>query len=66
MNQMQNESKIAFKDKTYAGMGKFIEEINGKKNGEKNWIYYVNNIKANIGISNYKIKSGDVVSWKYE
>ena len=47
-------------------MGKFIESINDLKNGEKNWIYYVNGEKANIGVSNYKIKSGDVVSWKYE
>ena len=44
-----------------------IEEINKVKNGgEKNWIYYVNGKKAEIGVSNYKIKEGDVVSWKYE
>lgn len=66
MEQLQNEGKINFKDETYIGMGKLIEEINGLKNGEKNWIYYVNGEKANIGVSNYKIKSGDVVSWKYE
>jgi len=67
MEQLKEEGKINFKDKTYTGMGKFIEEINGVKNsGEKNWIYYVNGKKANIGVSNYKIKPGDVVSWKYE
>ena len=66
MIQLQNEGKITFKDKTYTGMGKFIEEINGIKNGNKNWIYYVNNKKAEIGVSNYKINPGDVVSWKYE
>ena len=66
MNQLQNEGKITFKEKYYSGMGEFIEEINGIKNGDKNWIYYVNNRKAEIGISNYKIKTGDVVSWKYE
>ena len=66
MTQLQNEGKINFKDKTYPGMGKFIEEINGVKNGNKYWIYYVNNKKAEIGVSNYKIKSGDVVSWKLE
>jgi len=60
------EGKIDFKDKTYSGMGKLIEEINGISNGDKYWIYYVNGQKANIGISNYKIKAGDVVSWKYE
>lgn len=66
MSKLQEENKIVFKDETYSGMGKFIKEINGIKNGEKNWIYYVNNKKAEIGISNYKIKPGDVVSWKYE
>jgi hypothetical protein len=67
MLELQKESKINFKDQNYPGMGKLIEEINGvKNNGEKNWIYYVNNKKAKIGVSNYKVKSGDVVSWKYE
>jgi len=66
MLQLKNEGKMNFQEKTYTGMGKFIEEINGLKNREKNWIYYVNDKKAQIGISNYQIKPGDVVSWKYE
>ena len=66
MEKLKNEGKINFIEKNYTGMGKFIESINGIKNGEKSWIYYVNGKKANIGISNYKINSGDVVSWKYE
>ena len=67
MAELQKEGKINFKDETYSGMGKFIEEINGvKNNGEQNWIYYVNGKKAEIGISNYEIKAGDTVSWKYE
>lgn len=67
MQKLQKEGKINFRDSTYIGMGKLIEEINGvKNNGNKNWIYYVNGKKAEIGISNYKLKTGDVVSWKYE
>ncbi len=67
MEQLQNEGKMSFKEKNYSGMGKFIEEINGVRNsGEKNWIYYVNGIKANVGVSNYKVNKGDIVSWKYE
>jgi len=67
MVKLEKEEKINFKDKIYSGMGKLIEEINGVKNsGEKNWIYYVNDKKATIGVSNYQIKPGDVVSWKYE
>ena len=67
MDKLKEEGRIDFKEKNYTGMGKFIEEINGIKNsGEKNWIYYVNDKKSNIGISNYKINQGDIVSWKYE
>ena len=67
MNKMRTEEKINFKDKTYTGMGKFIYEINDVKNiGSKNWIYYVNGKKAQVGVSDYKINPGDVVSWKFE
>jgi len=66
MNKLKTEGKVDFKEKNYSGMGKFIEEINGIKNGEKYWIYYVNNKKANVGVSNYKINKGDIISWKYE
>ncbi len=67
MLELQKEGKINFKDKTYSGMGKLIEEINGIKNsGDKNWIYYVNGKKATVGVSNYKINEGNMVSWKYE
>ncbi|MCC7160150.1 DUF4430 domain-containing protein [Candidatus Nomurabacteria bacterium] len=67
MNQLKNEREINFVEKNYIGMGKFISEINSiKGNGIKNWIYYVNGVEAQVGVSNYKIKNGDVISWRYE
>lgn len=67
MNKARREGKFIFKEKNYIGIGKFIEEINGiKSDGKRYWIYYVNDKKAEIGVSNYKINPGDVVSWKYE
>ena len=67
MDRLRSEGKITFTDKTYSGMGKFIEEINGlKNNGNQSWIYYVNEIEAQVGVSNYKINKGDIISWKYE
>lgn len=67
MERLEEKGKINFKYRDYAGMGKFIEEINGiKNNGDANWIYYVNGQKAEVGVSNYEIKGGDVVSWQYE
>ncbi len=67
MDKFRSEGKINFKDKTYLGLGKFVEEINGiRSNGSKFWIYYVNGKKAEIGVSNYMLNPGDVVSWRYE
>ena len=67
MSKLRSEGKIDFTEKNYIGMGKFIETINNVKgDGNRNWIYYVNGKKAIIGVSNYKINKGDIVSWKYE
>jgi len=67
MSKLREEGKINFTEKNYTGIGKFIDSINGVKgNGSENWIYYVNGIEAQVGVSNYKIKPGDVISWKYE
>jgi hypothetical protein len=67
MSKLQAEGKIKFTEKNYVGMGEFIVSINGVANNQKqSWIYYVNGKEASIGISNYKINGGDVVSWKYE
>ena len=67
MSKLKDEGKINFTEKNYTGMGKFVDSINGVKgSGNQNWIYYVNGVEAQIGVSNYKIKNGDIVSWKYE
>ncbi len=69
MEEIQNNKKnnFSFQSKEYPGMGQFIESINGVKNNrDQNWIYYVNGKKAEIGVSNYKVNNGDIISWKYE
>lgn len=67
MDKFRQSGKINLVTKNYTGIGVFIAEINGVKgeNG-KSWIYYVNGKLATIGVSNYKLKSGDIVLWKYE
>jgi len=58
---------FSFEGKEYPSMGFFVEKINEIKNGEGGyWIYYVNGIKASVGISNYIIKDGDIINWKFE
>lgn len=67
MKKLKNEGKVNYTEKNYIGMGEFIDSINGiKNNRNQSWIYYVNGIEAQVGVSNYKIKIGDTVSWKYE
>lgn len=66
MKDASNEG-FSFEGKEYPSMGFFVEKINGIKNGEGgNWIYYVNGVEASIGISNYIIKDGDIITWKFE
>lgn len=61
---------ISFGGKEYSGLGFFIDEINGVKNNQggnkKFWIYSVNGKKADVGVSQYRVKKGDIISWSYE
>ena len=70
MQKMQKENSkndlFDFKYTEHTGLGIFINEINGLKGSGGYWIYYVNGMEANVGVSNYKIKNGDIISWKYE
>ena len=69
MTDLQNnqENNFSFQAKEYSGLGYFIEKINevGSETG-KYWIYYINDQKSQVGVSEYILKSGDVVSWKQE
>ncbi|MCX6757517.1 MAG: DUF4430 domain-containing protein [Candidatus Nomurabacteria bacterium] len=61
----QNAGQINFTGKNYSGMGFFISSIGNLKEGNgKYLIYYINGIEANLGISSYVPKVGDVVEWK--
>jgi hypothetical protein len=67
MQRMMGAGKINFTTKRYVGMGMLIDSIDGSRsNGEMTWIYEVNGKEAEVGVSNYKLYPGDVVSWKYE
>ena len=68
MEQIKKENKeFDFKYTKHAGLGVFVDEIDGIK-GERDayWIYYVNNKKAGIGVSHYILKDGDIINWKQE
>lgn len=64
---LDREGKIDFVFKEFSGLGFLVESISGVKSGSgKYWIYYVNGKKAETGISNYKLKNSDSISWKLE
>lgn len=56
-----------FKGKEFAGgLGFFIEEIDGVRQNQKYWIYYLNGKKANAGVSHVFLTQNDIVEWRYE
>lgn len=59
---------FSFTAKSFPVMGYLVDSINGIKGGDQvgyYWIYFVNDKEAIVGVSNYKLKDGDVVEWKY-
>jgi len=71
MEKMQKESASGnifnFKYTNNASLGNFITEINGEYGTPgKYWIYYVNDKKASVGVSNYILKEGDIIKWSQE
>lgn len=55
--------------KQFAGLGAFVQSINGLENSAKNnqfWIYYINGKAATLGISSIKLNPNDYITWKYE
>jgi len=69
MVQAQETSDLSFKGSEFVGLGFFVEEIKGLRQNPragKYWIYYINGEAAKVGISVYRIKTNDVILWKYE
>lgn len=67
MVALRSEGSISFTTRTYAGLGSFVKEINGKTDtNEYYWILHINGRKSAVGISQARISSGDVIEWKYE
>jgi hypothetical protein len=70
LEQAEAAGYIHFSSRDYGGdLGHLVEEINGIRSStrdKKYWIYYINGKKASIGVSNYIVRPGDIISWKYE
>lgn len=61
------DTAFSFSGVDHSGLGYFVNRINGVTGGfGKYWIYYVNDKEASVGVSNYILKDGDIISWKQE
>ncbi len=69
LESFTKENDIELKVKDYGGeMGVFVEAIGGIENNmsiNKFWQYWVNNNYAQVGPGQQKLKSGDMVEWKF-
>jgi hypothetical protein len=65
-----NKDDLSFEFKDFGGsLGSFVQGINGIETDNRKglyWIYYINDEKAHVGISNYILQPGDNIEWKYE
>jgi hypothetical protein len=51
--------------KEYAGIGEFVESIDGiKPDSNHFWAFYVNGKSSDVGASSYKPQNGDKIEWK--
>jgi hypothetical protein len=67
MQILASTTSFRFEAKHYAGLGYFIESINGIRNEDGwYWTLYVDDAFAKKGASQYELKHGDRVEWKYE
>ena len=60
---------VSYKTKAFAGLGEFVEAINGVENDDKNgtyWTYYVSGVPATLGVSHYVLRNGDRVEWRFQ
>lgn len=67
MNNLVASSEFTFKSKTYLGIGEFVYSVNGTDaKDSKYWILYINNDQAQVGVSDYKLRPGDVIRFELE
>lgn len=63
------DNGIDLQTKDYPSMGLLVQQIMNVAGDDKTqtyWIYYINGESAQVGISQYKLKQGDTITWKYE
>lgn len=67
MNIISSTTSFRFKAKYYSGLGYFIQEVNEITNlNGTYWTLYINGLYSTKGASQYVLKNGDIIEWKFE
>ncbi|MBP9759995.1 MAG: DUF4430 domain-containing protein [Candidatus Pacebacteria bacterium] len=67
MEAYRDTGVFTFSGRDFPGIGFFIDTVQGRKATDTHfWILYVNGRTSNVGVSQARVKQGDVVEWKYE
>ena len=67
--ELASDKKITVEFKSFNGLGYFVESLNGQSSNKikgQYWIFSINGVKSQVGISGYILKQDDVITWKYE
>jgi hypothetical protein len=63
--QARDIGQITFLGKNYPGLGFFVTDFETLHAGNgKYLLYYINGKEANVGVSSYILKDGDIIEWK--
>ncbi len=68
MGRLDKEREdFSFMVSKHSSLGSFVEEINNIRGRMgKYYIYYINGKSADVGISKYILKEGDIINWNLE
>jgi hypothetical protein len=67
MRRLKGAGALIFESAAYPSLGAFAESINGKKNaGGFYWFLYLNGKTSEMGMSNLRIRPGDLIEWRYK
>lgn len=65
LKEALEQNNIPLKVENY-DFGVFVKSINGlESSNEKSWIYFVNGESGQVAADKMKLKTGDLVEWKY-
>lgn len=61
----QYDFQLGVKEYSFGKLVESIDGVSADQSANQYWTLYINGQMSNVGASDYKVKSGDTVSWKY-